>query len=76
MAVDVIVPQFGMGMAEGTLVRWLAADGSEVTEGSALYELETEKSTQEVEAPASGRLRILKEPNQVYEVGAVLAVIE
>ncbi|OJW27943.1 MAG: dihydrolipoamide acyltransferase [Rhodospirillales bacterium 69-11] len=76
MTVDVIVPQFGMGMAEGTLVQWLAADGSEVTEGSALYELETEKSTQEVEAPASGRLRILKEPNQVYEVGTVLAIIE
>jgi pyruvate/2-oxoglutarate dehydrogenase complex dihydrolipoamide acyltransferase (E2) component len=76
MAVDVILPQFGMGMAEGTLTTWLVENGASVKEGEPLYEIETEKSTQEVEAPASGVLRVIAEPGQVYEVGAVLGEIE
>ena len=76
MAVEVILPQFGMGMAEGTLTTWLVENGASVTEGEPLYEIETEKSTQEVEAPASGVLRVIAEPGQVYEVGAVLGEIE
>jgi pyruvate/2-oxoglutarate dehydrogenase complex dihydrolipoamide acyltransferase (E2) component len=47
-----------------------------ITAGQPLYELENDKATQEVEAPASGRLRILAEVGVTYQVGAVLAEID
>jgi pyruvate/2-oxoglutarate dehydrogenase complex dihydrolipoamide acyltransferase (E2) component len=76
MATEVLLPKIGFSMNEGTLVEWLVADGEEVKEGQPLYSLESEKSVQEVESPASGRLKILKEPGQTYTVGTVLGTIE
>lgn len=76
MAVDVLMPKIGFSMNEGVLQGWLVADGETVKEGQPLYELESEKSTQEVESPASGTLRIKAEVGETYEVGALLAVIE
>lgn len=76
MAVDVLMPKIGFSMNEGVLQGWLVADGATVTEGQPLYELESEKSTQEVESPASGTLCIKAEVGETYEVGALLAVIE
>ncbi|MHA3794456.1 lipoyl domain-containing protein [Sphingomonas sp. YL-JM2C] len=76
MAVEVLLPKLGFSMNEGVLSEWLAADGVQVVEGQALFSLESDKSTNEVEAPASGTLRILKEIDQTYEVGTVLAIIE
>ena len=62
-------------MNEGELVEWLVEDGGVVTEGQPLFALESEKSTQEVDAPASGTLRILKPVGDTYPVGTVLAEI-
>lgn len=76
MAVDVLMPKIGFSMNEGVLQGWLVADGATVKEGQPLYELESEKSTQEVESPATGTLRIKAEVGETYEVGALLAVIE
>lgn len=76
MAFDVLMPKIGFSMNEGVLQGWLVADGTTVTEGQPLYELESEKSTQEVESPATGTLRIKAEVGETYEVGALLAVIE
>lgn len=76
MAVEVLMPKIGFSMNEGVLQGWLVADGAAVTEGQPLYELESEKSTQEVESPATGTLRIKAEVGETYEVGALLAVIE
>ncbi|MFV3075018.1 biotin/lipoyl-containing protein [Niveispirillum fermenti] len=76
MAFDVLMPKIGFSMNEGVLTGWLVADGAAVTEGQPLYELESEKSTQEVESPATGTLRIKAEVGETYEVGALLAVIE
>ncbi|MBP7335668.1 biotin/lipoyl-containing protein [Niveispirillum sp.] len=76
MAFDVLMPKIGFSMNEGVLQGWLVADGATVTEGQPLYELESEKSTQEVESPATGTLRIKAEVGETYEVGALLAVIE
>ncbi|MFT4052918.1 MAG: lipoyl domain-containing protein [Novosphingobium sp.] len=76
MATTVILPKLGFSMNEGTLSEWLIADGGEVKEGDPLFALESDKSTQEVEAPASGTLRILKQPGETYEVGTVLAEID
>lgn len=76
MAVEVLLPKLGFSMTEGTLCEWLVPDGGEAVEGQPLYTLESDKSAQEVESPASGTLRVLKETDETYEVGTVLAIIE
>ena len=77
MKVEVLLPQWGMGMNEGTIVEWKKKVGDRVTEGDILAEIEAEKATQELEAPATGILtEILVEPNQETKVRTVLAIIE
>lgn len=76
MAIDVLLPKIGFSMNEGVLTEWLVADGGQAVEGRPLYALESEKSVQEVESPASGTLRIIAQLGETYEVGTVLAVIE
>jgi len=76
MSTQVLLPKLGFSMTEGELVEWLAQDGATVTEGAPLYSLESEKAVQEVESPASGRLRILAAVGETYEVGTVLAEID
>lgn len=75
MAIDIILPKLGFSMNEGTLTEWLVPDGGEAVEGQPLYALESDKSVQEVEAPASGTLKILKQTDETYEVGTVLGTI-
>jgi pyruvate dehydrogenase E2 component (dihydrolipoamide acetyltransferase) len=63
-------------MESGTIVRWLKSEGDRVEKGEPLYELDTEKVTQEVEADASGvLLRILAGEGEEIEVGKAVAVI-
>jgi pyruvate/2-oxoglutarate dehydrogenase complex dihydrolipoamide acyltransferase (E2) component len=76
MATEVLLPKLGFSMNEGTLTEWLVPDGGQAVEGQPLYALESDKSTNEVESPATGTLKILKETGETYEVGTVLAVIE
>ena len=75
MATEVLFPKIGFSMEEGVLSEWLAADGSVVTEGQVIYALESEKSTQEIESPASGTLKIIGTPGETYKVGDVVAEI-
>jgi pyruvate/2-oxoglutarate dehydrogenase complex dihydrolipoamide acyltransferase (E2) component len=75
MAFEVTIPKIGFSMNEGILSEWFAEDGSQVTEGQLLYSLESDKSTNEVESPASGILRIIGEVGETYEVGTVIAEI-
>ena len=56
MLTRVVLPKWGMGIEEGTVVSWLCAVGDLVTVGQPLLEVETAKATQEIEAPVSGRL--------------------
>jgi len=76
MAVEVLLPKIGFSMNDGVLADWLVPDGGQAVEGQPLYVLESDKSAQEVESPASGILRILAKIGETYEVGAVLATIE
>jgi pyruvate dehydrogenase E2 component (dihydrolipoamide acetyltransferase) len=63
-------------MESGTIVRWLKSEGERVERGEPLYELDTEKVTQEVEADASGvLLKILAGEGDEIEVGRAIAVI-
>ena len=76
MATDILLPKIGFSMTEGVLAEWLVEDGASVTEGAPLYAIESDKSTNEVEAPASGTLRIVGVPGETYEVGAIIGSIE
>ncbi len=76
MSSQVTLPRLGQGMEAGTIVRWLKAEGDTVEKGEPLYELDTEKVTQEVEADASGTLlKILAGEGEEIEVGKAIAVI-
>jgi pyruvate/2-oxoglutarate dehydrogenase complex dihydrolipoamide acyltransferase (E2) component len=75
-ATEVLLPKLGFSMNEGVFAEWLVADGASVKEGEPLFALESDKSTNEVESPASGTLKILKETGETYEVGTVLGIIE
>lgn len=76
MATEIILPKIGFSMNEGILAEWLVADGGQATEGQPLFALESDKSTNEVDSPATGTLRIIAEVGETYEVGTVLGVIE
>ncbi len=56
MATQVILPALGIAQETGIIVRWLKDEGEEVTKGEPLAEIETDKATVEIEAPASGVL--------------------
>jgi pyruvate/2-oxoglutarate dehydrogenase complex dihydrolipoamide acyltransferase (E2) component len=75
MATQVLVPKIGFSMNEGVLAEWLVEDGAQVSEGQPLYALEADKSTNEVEAPATGTLKIIGQVGETYEVGEVIAEI-
>jgi pyruvate dehydrogenase E2 component (dihydrolipoamide acetyltransferase) len=75
VATEVKLPRLGQGMESGTVNRWLKAEGEPVAKGEPLYELDTDKVTQEVEAEADGiLLKILVERGE-QAVGTTLAFI-
>src|SRR5437667_5134954 len=75
MATEIKLPRLGQGMESGTIVRWLKSEGDPVEKGEPLYELDTDKVTQEVEADASGvLLKIVVQEGEV-PVGKTVAVI-
>ena len=76
MATDVIMPQMGFDMEEGTVVRWLKAEGDHVDRGEPIVEVETDKATVEVESFASGLLRrIVVTEGITVPVGQVIGII-
>jgi pyruvate/2-oxoglutarate dehydrogenase complex dihydrolipoamide acyltransferase (E2) component len=77
MATEVRLPQFGMTMHEATISLWLKKVGDQVVQGEVLAEVETDKVTAEVEAPASGVLASIDaEEGATVPVLARIAVIE
>jgi pyruvate dehydrogenase E2 component (dihydrolipoamide acetyltransferase) len=70
------MPKIGMEMTEAVLARWLVADGAVVAKGQPLYEIETDKVSNEIEAPAAGRLRRIAEEGLTYLVGDPLAELD
>jgi pyruvate dehydrogenase E2 component (dihydrolipoamide acetyltransferase) len=67
---DVIMPQLGFDMEEGTIQRWLKQEGDHVERGEALAEVETEKVTLQVESYATGTLtKIIKGEGETVPVG-------
>ncbi|MCA9830569.1 MAG: dihydrolipoamide acetyltransferase family protein [Dehalococcoidia bacterium] len=76
MAIDVIMPQMGADMTEGTLVRWLKQVGDQVNRGEIIAEIETDKATVELEAFEAGILRKHVVPEgETVPVGQVIAIL-
>ncbi len=77
MRIEVTMPNLGYDMEEGTVQAWLKRVGDSVERGESIAEIETDKTTVEMEAMASGTLdEILSEAGSEATVGAVIAVIE
>jgi pyruvate dehydrogenase E2 component (dihydrolipoamide acetyltransferase) len=75
-AIDVVMPQMGVSVAEGTVTRWLKQEGEHVEADEPLLEISTDKVDTEVPSPASGTLtQILVQEGQTVEVGTKLAQI-
>ena len=75
MATEIKLPRLGQGMESGTIVKWLKSEGDTVEKGEPLYELDTDKVTQEVEADASGVLLKITVTSGEVEVGKTIAVV-
>ena len=76
MATNVLLPQWGMNMEDGTLTRWLVNEGDEIAEGQPLVEVETAKINSELESPASGVVsHIMAAEGSLVKVGELVAVI-
>src|SRR6476661_5443609 len=75
MATDFLMPKLGLTMEEGTITAWLVPDGSEVTAGTAVLAIETDKVETEVEASATGVLHQLGAVGETFACGAVIGHI-
>ena len=77
MPTDVIMPQMGESIVEGTITKWLKQPGDTITRDEPLFEISTDKVDAEIPAPASGVLKEIKaETGQTVQVNAVVAVID
>src|SRR5438105_224073 len=76
MAIDVVMPQMGESIAEGTVVRWIKKPGDKVERDEPLLEISTDKVDAEIPSPASGTLsEILVQEGQTVAVNSVVARI-
>ncbi len=76
MPINVIMPALGVAQQTGTLLKWLKAEGESVSKGEPLMEIETDKSTVEIEAAASGVLaRVAAKAGDEVPVGETIALI-
>ncbi|WP_344295262.1 biotin/lipoyl-containing protein, partial [Streptomyces synnematoformans] len=77
MAVSVTLPALGESVTEGTVTRWLKAEGERVEADEPLLEVSTDKVDTEIPSPAAGVLSSIKvAEDETVEVGAELAVID
>ncbi|MFM6974278.1 MAG: biotin/lipoyl-containing protein [Agromyces sp.] len=75
--VEVLLPQWGMGMSEGAIVQWHKQVGDHVTEDEPLADVEAEKVEEVLESPATGVItEILVAEGDSVEVRTVVAIIE
>src|SRR5437868_1514767 len=76
MPVEIKVPSVGESITEGSIARWIKSDGDRVAQDEPLFELETEKATQEVPAPAAGVLHVKVKAGERVTIGSVVGTIE
>src|SRR6476469_9255149 len=72
---DVVMPRLSDSMEEGTILKWLKAEGDEVARGDELVEIETDKATMTYEADSAGTLAIVAQEGDTLPIGDVIARI-
>jgi pyruvate dehydrogenase E2 component (dihydrolipoamide acetyltransferase) len=70
---DIVMPRLSDSMEEGTILRWLKADGDEVAHGEEIAEIETDKATMTYESDAAGVLEIVADEGATLPIGEVIA---
>jgi pyruvate dehydrogenase E2 component (dihydrolipoamide acetyltransferase) len=70
---DITMPRLSDSMEEGTILKWLKAEGDEVSKGDELVEIETDKATMTYEADADGTLEIVADEGATLAIGEVIA---
>ena len=74
--VDVMMPQMGVSVSEGTVTKWIKSEGETVEADETLLEISTDKVDTEVPSPATGIVQqILVQEGETVDVGTKLAVI-
>ena len=77
MVIDVVMPKMGESITEGTILEWYKKIGDEIEQDETLLEIGTDKVDSEIPSPSSGVITmIMAEPNDVVDVGEVIARIE
>lgn len=69
------LPKLAVSMQEGTIVGWTVASGDTIVVGQKIYEIETEKTTFEVESPFAGTITTIGVPGETYAIGTPIAEI-
>jgi len=76
MPTHIIMPALGVAQQTGTLLKWLKQEGQSVSKGEPVMEIETDKATVEIEAPATGILtQVIAQPGDEVPVGTRIALI-
>jgi len=76
MPTHIIMPALGVAQQTGTLLKWLKQEGQSVSKGEPVMEIETDKATVEIEAPATGILtQVMAQPGDEVPVGTRIALI-
>src|SRR5208337_1697913 len=77
MPIDVVMPQMGESIFEGTITKWLKQPGDKINRDEPLFEISTDKVDAEIPAPASGVLKEIKaEAGKTVQVNTVVAIID
>ena len=77
MAVDVVMPQMGESIFEGTITKWLKKAGDKIERDEPLFEISTDKVDAEIPSPSAGILKEIKiAEGQTVPVQTVVAVID
>jgi len=76
MIIDILIPQASESVTEADIASWMKADGDMVAMDEAICELETDKASMELTAPAAGKLKILVEEYSTATVGSLIAQID
>lgn len=75
--IKVLLPQWGMGMSEGKLVKWMKSVGDTIAEDEPLAEIEAEKTSETLESPGAGTIsEILVKEGDTVPVRTIVAIIE
>jgi pyruvate/2-oxoglutarate dehydrogenase complex dihydrolipoamide acyltransferase (E2) component len=75
VAHEVRIPKLGVAVEQGQITEWLCENGDVVEIGQPIYSLATDKTETEIESPAAGRITIIGEVDEDYDVGTVVATI-